>query len=251
MITSTNIARCASLLILGLLTGCANEPDIEIHAGIDVCDECHMIIDQVNQASGYVLDRDFITFDSPGCLLRSYESLSKATRPHPADIYFADYRDGTLHNADNVAFLLTSHIPTVMNARVIVFADRDAAGQAMEYADELVTDWMGYRTVRGTPDITVEILVGPDGMEPDMVEVAKDDLVLFRVTGQGLSGALTLSFSGYPEVTAITIPADGDLVETRVLASRPGTGFPIVGDDGQPMGMMRVTGAHTADEAVN
>ena len=184
-------------------------------------------------------------------MLRSYESLTKEERPQPQDLYFADYRDGSLHTGEHAAFLLTSHIPTVMNARVITFSERGAAEQALEHADELVTDWIGYRTTRGTPNVTLDLMVGSNGIEPELVEVSKDDLVLLRVTGNGLTDDLALAIRGYTEVKSITVPADGETVELRVLASRPGAGFPIVGPDGQALGMMRVVGAHTVDEEAN
>ena len=83
-----------ALALLLTFSGCAREPAIEIVEGIDVCRECNMVIDQVNQAAGFVSGGEFIPFDSPGCLLRFYESLPKSERPRPEDIYFADYRDG-------------------------------------------------------------------------------------------------------------------------------------------------------------
>ena len=135
-----------------------------------------------------------------------------------------------------------------MNARVIAFADRDAAVQTLEHADESVTDWIGYRTLRGTPDVELELVVGPDGMEPDMVEVAKDDLILLNVVGRGLSSDVNISIRGYPEAGTVTIPADGSIAQFRILVTRPGAGFPVIAGDGNPLGMMRVTGAHTAEE---
>ncbi len=238
------------LALLLTLTGCVREPKIEVMAGVDVCSECHMVIDQVNQAAGFLRGNEFVTFDSPGCLLRYLESMPKDERPQPADIYLADYRTGFFQSADLSAFLLTSHIPTVMNARVVVFSDADGAMNAREHADEVVTDWIGYRTERGTPDTVLEVVFGPRGMEPEIVEAAKDDLVQLRLVGRGLDSDLTLSIRGYPEAGAITIPASGDTIEVRFLALKPGAGFPIGVPEGDPMGMLRVTGPHTADEAV-
>jgi len=238
------------LVFFSILSGCVRVPEIEVVAGVDVCSECHMVIDRVNQAAGFVQGNKFVTFDSPGCLLRHLESMPKNERPQPADIYLADYRTGFFQSADLSAFLLTSHIPTVMNAEVVVFSDAEGAMNAREHADEMVTDWVGYWTERGTPDTVLEVVFGPGGMEPEIVEAAKDDLVQLRVVGRGLDSDLTLSIRGYPEAGAITIPASGDTVEVRFLALKPGAGFPIGGTQGDPMGMLRVTGAHTEDEAV-
>jgi len=239
------------LVLFCLLTGCAGEPAIEIRPGIDGCHECHMTIDQLNQASGYVLNREFLTFDSPGCLLRSIEALPKSERPQHADIYFADYRDGTLNSAETSAFLLTSHIPTVMNSGALTFANRDAAENVREHGDEIVTDWVGYRTMRGTPDIVLDVELGPDGMAPEIIEVNKDDLVQLNLVGRGLPSELSITVRGYPEAGETIVPAEGGTAMLRLLASKPGTGFPVIAADGRSIGMLRVAGAHTADEEAN
>jgi hypothetical protein len=247
---SSTSFRSLLLMPVYLLAGCAGEPDIEILPGLDECHECHMTIDQPNQASGYVLTREFVTFDSPGCLLRSIESLPKSERPQLADIYFADYRDGTLHSAETAAFLLTTHIPTVMGSGALTFAGRDAAEDTREHGDEVVTDWVGYRTMRGTPDVVLDVQLGPDGLVPEIIEVNKDDLVQLNVVGRGLPNDLSFTVRGYPEAGEVVVHVGGT-VEFRLLASRPGTGFPVVAQDGRSLGMMRVAGAHTADEEAN
>jgi hypothetical protein len=239
------------VLLISALVGCVREPEIEILAGVDVCAECNMLIDQVNQAAGFVSGNDFITFDSPKCLLRYLESMPKGDRPQPAEIYFADYRDGFFHSAERATFLLTSHIPTVMNGQVVVFSDAEAAMDSREHPDEVVTDWIGYRTERGTPDRVLDVVFGPSGMEPETVEADKDDLVVLRFAGQGLAEDVQISIRGYPEAGAFVIPASGEAVEVRFLASKPGAGFPIGVSGSDPLGILKVTGAHTADEEVH
>ena len=240
-----------SLFLLLALGGCLKEPEIRIVEGIDTCRECNMVIDQPKQAAGFVKDGEFVTFDSPACLLRYIEALPKDQRPPPQDIYLADYRDGEFFSADRTALLLTSHINTVMNSRVVAFSDASGAMGARQHPDEVVTDWHGYRTERGTPETTLEVVFGPHGMEPGVVEADKDDLVLLRASGQGLQIDLILSIRGYPEAGSLTIPASGEPVELRFLASRPGAGFPIGAAEGEPVGVLKVTGAHTAEEEVH
>jgi hypothetical protein len=249
--TMTHAAsKLLALTLLLTFSGCAREPAIEIVEGIDVCRECNMVIDQVNQSAGFVSGGEFIPFDSPGCLLRFYESLPKSERPRPEDIYFADYRDGAFYPAVRTTFLLTSHIPTVMNAQVVAFSDAEGAMGTRSHPDEVVTDWYGYRTERGTPEAVLEVVFGAEGMEPELVEADKGDLVVLRAVGLGLEEDLVLSIQGYPEAGSLTIPASGEAVEIRFLASKPGVGFPIGADDGHPLGVLRVTGAHTPDEEV-
>jgi len=53
MMTKATFA-VSPLILLLTLAGCVREPKIEVVAGVDVCSECHMVIDQVNQAAGFV-----------------------------------------------------------------------------------------------------------------------------------------------------------------------------------------------------
>ncbi len=103
---------CASMLALVLgvaalsLTGCSGEVTPAVAAGVDSCANCNMVIDEVNQAAGWIQGREFVTFDSPGCLLARYEALRKGGEPLPEGLYFADYQDGTFHTAATATFLL-------------------------------------------------------------------------------------------------------------------------------------------------
>jgi len=208
-----------------------------------------MVIDQLHQACGYVADDEFVTFDSPLCLLRSYEERRKRGQSDPVGLYFADYVDASLHSADQARFLLTEHLPTVMNSGVVCFASLEAAMAQREHADEDLTDWVGFRTARGEPDVVWDVTFGVGGMVPDVVDAAKGDLVLLRARVTGLGRELAIVVDGYPEVGGVVVPDSGEQVEIRLLASRPGAGFPINDADSlEPLGRLRVSGAHTADE---
>jgi len=223
-----------------LLAGCGGEPTPEIMAGVDGCASCGMVIDRVNEAAGWIAGGDFVPFCSPGCLLAEHDALRKS-RQEPAEaVFFADYRDGTFSPAVETAFLLTDHVPTVMNARVICFNSVVAAGNMRQHDDEIVTDWTGYRVLRGEPDTVIETVFGPGGMDPEVVMANKGDIVLWRARSEGLE----------PEVEPAIVAATGAEIELRFMATRPGAGFPIENvSDGEPLGMIKVSGAHTADEA--
>lgn len=243
---------CFGLLAVAVamnLVGCSSEVRPEVVAGIDACQRCNMIIDQVHQACGYVLRGEFATFDSPACLLGSYEGLRKRGEPLPAAIFFADYRDGAFHPAEATSFLLTDHVPTVMNGRVVCFGSREAAEAAREHPDEDITDWVGYRTARGEPDKILEVSIGDGGMSPEVVAVAKGDLVLWKVRRSPAEGDRSLSVKGYPELGSVKLPEGAEEVAFRLLATRPGAGFPVVwAEGGEPLGMLKVAGSHTKDE---
>jgi hypothetical protein len=240
-------------LVMGVaalcLAACSGEVTPAVVAGVDSCANCSMVIDDVNQAAGWIEDGEFVTFDSPGCLLARYDELRQAGEPLPEDVFFADYQTSFFHPAAAVTFLLSSHRATVMEGGALAFGSEAEAEQAREHDDEVVTDWTGYRTARGTPDREVAVSVGPDGMTPERVEVDKGDVVAWTARSTAEEGERVLAIKGYPELEPVEVPAGAEPVAFRLLASRPGAGFPIVdtGTD-EVLGVLVVHGPHTADE---
>lgn len=240
----------AAIALTVQIAGCGGVVRPEITAGIDGCAECGMVIDQLNQACGWVEGGEFEPFCSPGCLLSRWDENRAAGAPTPSPVYFADFSGSGFSPAETTVFLLTDHIPTVMNAAVVTFRSKTDAEAARRHDDEIVTDWVGYRVRRGRPDSIVETTFTPDGMVPQSVTVAKGDIVLWRAVAGNLEADLNFGITGYPEVGTATVSTGGDAIEFRFLATRPGAGFPIEGaGSGEVLGMLKVTGAHTADEA--
>jgi hypothetical protein len=243
---------CRLVVSLAIVIGsgaCSREVTPAVVAGVDACRQCGMVIDHVNQACGYEAEGEFVTFDSPMCLLRSYEARRAEGRPAPVAVHFADYHDASFHVAEEVTFLLTDRVPTVMEGRVLCFASHESAAAMREHPDDVLADWVGFRTRRGRPDVVVEVVLAADGMAPEVVEAAKGDLVLLRARGQSLDRTLAITVTGYPEAGTVSLPTSGDEVEFRILAQRPGAGFPIIdADTGDPLGRLRISGAHTMDE---
>jgi len=248
--TSLNAVRLGVVgLAAVLLAGCAREVTPEIVSGVDACRECNMVIDTPGQACGFVDAGEFVTFDSPACLLRNYEARRKQGHTLPVDLYFGAHGDGTLHPAETVTFVLTDHIPTVMESGTLCFASREAAEAAIHHEDERITDWEGYQLVRGVPDRVIAVRFDTSGMVPDQVEATKGELLLWRATSSGLERDLFVSIKGYPELGEIPVPASGDEIVFRMKAARPGMGFPVMGaGTDKPRGMLKVHGAHTTDE---
>jgi hypothetical protein len=241
--------RLLPVVIAALLAGCAGAPKPEVLPGVDACRECGMVIDRAEQACGFIEAGEFVAFDSPLCLLRHYETRPAVSRPPANEIYFADYGDGSMHPAPEMTFLLTAHLPTVMQSGAVGFARREDAEAAVGHDDERLTDWDGYRLAHGTPDRVLEVRFTPAGLVPERVEAAKGELLLWKASAAGLDRDLVVSIKGYPELGEITLPASGEEVAFRMRALRPGDGFPIVEvASGDALGMLRVLGSHTADE---
>lgn len=111
-------------------------------------------------------------------------------------------------------------------------------------------DWSGLRTLRGEVDLFVEVILTPSRLVPEILEFEKGQLVELSIRGQDLSEDTTVTLRGYEELGEFVVPASGEPVTTRMLALRPGAGFPLilVGTD-VTVGQVRIRGAHTADEA--
>jgi len=242
-------AVIGSVVATVILCGCSGPVHPEVTAGLDACAECNMVIDEVNQACGHVADGEFVPFDSPGCLLRSHDEMRRRGTPVPTEVYLALYTTGEFVPADRAVLLLTQHRPTVMGAGVLCFGSSADAEDHRSAADEVVTDWKGYRRRSGQPDTVVEAVVTATSLEPEILEVEKGDLVLFKLSGDELEDAVSLEIRGYPEIGEIIVAPTQEPTEVRFFATRPGAGFPVIGSDEQALGMIRVTGAHTADEA--
>jgi hypothetical protein len=244
-----SLSTLCALLGVAALAGCSREVTPEVTAGVDSCANCNMVIDEVNQAAGWIEGRRFVTFDSPFCLLERYEARRKSGQPLPTAVYFADYEDGTFHRAEETTFLLTSHRPTVMQSGVLAFGSRAAAQRVREHEDETLTDWLGFLTVRGEPDREVDVSLGAEGLSPERVEVEKGELLVWKVRSTLEEGERTIAIRGYPELEPVPIAPGDDATSFRLLAVRPGSGFPIVDEEtGEVLGSMVVRGPHTADE---
>ena len=237
-----------SFMLLLLFSGCT-EKQPEITSGVDACSVCNMIIDQTNQACGFVEQGEFKPFDSPGCLLRQLDEMKKENQAFPTEIYFADYKAGALFPQKLTTFLLTDHIPTVMNGRVLTFATKEDAQQMSKFPDEVITDFQGYLTLRGRPDKRVMIELHEESIFPEVVSVSKGDIVEWSCISTNSKTDVKFRIQGYEEIGEIVVPTGGEIVRIRMLAERPGSGFPIMRtSDGKVLGMLKVSGAHTKDE---
>ncbi|MCP4203530.1 MAG: hypothetical protein GY769_16550 [bacterium] len=236
-------------LLVSTSLGCRREAKPKIVFGVEGCTACAMVIDNDKQASGYYLEREFHPFCSAGCLLGSFEKRRQAGQPLPRRIYFADYAEGGLRPVAGMTFLLTDHLPTVMESGILAFAGIETARAHRQHVDEVLTDWLGVRRLRGEPDRTVAVEFNDQAMIPEVIELFKGELVEWKVSGSELESSLQIMVRGYEELGDVAVPAAGEARSVRFLATRPGDGFPVQRvSDGVVLGRIRVAGPHTADE---
>ena len=234
-----------------ILAGCDQQKTPVIHANVDACLQCGMSISQLNQACGYYYQSEFQTFCAGQCLLTRYQSIEWTKRPAAANVYFADFQSSDLVTVDSLEFLLTNHITTVMNAGVISFKDHDLISSYKKHDDELITDWRGFQIVKGKPDRTVEVTISQKGIEPEVTMLNKGELVEWIITPENENIQDLIMLKGYDEMHNIKVKVGGFPVKIRMLADKPGAGFPFIrSSDNQIIGMVKVAGAHTSDEEV-
>jgi hypothetical protein len=249
-ITFSHFRYLFLIFIAAIILFCTGgEKTPQIMTDLDACVHCNMIISKINEACGYFTEGEFHTFDSPGCLLKEFEGFRKNSSQPPSGIYFVDYSTKKFITADSTFFLITDHIPTVMNAGVICFASKETAGEYVKSPDEKITNWRGYQTLKGTPDRIVKITVTPSGMDPDVVILEKNELVEWIFFAKDLKGGYEFYLKGYDEIGKIKLEISDGQITVRMFANRPGAGFPFINvANEKPVGMVKVMGAHTADE---
>jgi hypothetical protein len=181
--------------------------------------------------------------------LESYENRRRQGQPLPDRIVISDYQGSGLRSAGEMTFLLTESLPTVMDWGIVGFVDGEAALAHRHSEDERLVDWIGLRAARGEPDRTISLVLGPEGLTPETVQVEKGALVVWEIESRELKVDQVLHVRGYEHLGEIAVPASGTPVTFRMLATKPGEGFPLIREsDGKVVGRLRVTGAHTPDE---
>ena len=244
--------KMRSLFVFVLLCSslaCRGNGEPRIMPGVDACALCSMVITKANEACTLKAEGKWHTYDSPGCLLRAIEKRHSAHEGAAERILCADNTDGQLTPVENAAFLHTERVATVMGSGVLVF--RDAVGaKAVAQGDDIVTDWLGYRSRKGRPHQTLALTLSPQGITPQTISARKGDLIELTFSGAGLTENTHLRVRGYEHHGDIVVSSDATPTSLRLLLTKPGQGFPIIRlPDDKPLAMLKVEGAHTADEA--
>ncbi len=239
------------LLLATLIFRCTSEQKPRIQSGIDDCKHCKMVITQTNQVGGFFHENNFVTFCSPACLLSDYEYLKKEKKINDNHIYFTDYETKQFVRSDSTFFLFTKSIQTVMNSGVLCFTSTERAEILKSQPEDLITDWRKYQILAGTPDKIVEIKLSDNKMEPAVVVFNKNEIIQLEIEKIGQIKNQLFFIRGYEEVGKFKFPEGESFLTIKMIADKPGSGFPIMmeGID-QPVGMIKVLGAHTMDEEV-
>ena len=237
------------ILLSVLFFCCKAEKKPQIHSGIDDCKHCKMVISQTNQACGFFLDNNFVTFCSPPCLLSEFEYQKKDKRINPNHVFFTDYESKKFVRSDSSYFLFTNSIPTVMNSGVICFRSMENAENLKSNQHDIVTDWKKYQIIVGTPDKIIRLKFSKNYLEPNVLVFNKNEIIHVEIENLDQHIKPNISIKGYEDIGNFTFLEDDSILTIKILADKPGSGFPIMmeGVD-QPIGMIKVKGPHTLDE---
>jgi len=230
---------------------CKSEQIPEIHSGIDDCKHCKMVISQTNQACGFFQDKNFVTFCSPACLLSEFEYLKKEKKINVNHIFFTDYESKIFVRSDSTYFLFTNSIPTVMNSGVLCFRSIENAKSLKNHPKDTVTDWREYRIMEGTPDKIIRLKLSNNSLEPGVLVFNKNEIIHIEIENVDHQVNPNISIKGYENIGNFTFPEGESILTIKMLTDKPGSGFPIMMEGiEQPIGMLKITGAHTMDEEV-
>jgi hypothetical protein len=240
-----------SIILVTIFFSCKDEQKPQIESGIDECNNCKMVITQMNQACGFFYDNNFLTFCSPTCLLADYEYLNKEKTINNSKIYFTDFETRLFVRSDSTFFLFTKSVPTVMNSGILCFRSKERAQILKNHPEDHLKDWRKYRILAGTPDRIIKVKLSNKLMTPGVLVFKKNEIIQIEV--ENFSQIINPRFfiKGYEEVGNFKFPEGESFLIFRMMADKPGSGFPIMmeGID-QPIGMIKVLGAHTMDEEV-
>ncbi|MFC2150788.1 nitrous oxide reductase accessory protein NosL [Calditrichota bacterium] len=239
------------ILLAIFLCSCAGEKAPSIAGGVDACQLCNMVIDQQNQSCGYFKADEFLTFDSPQCLLNYYNVKERLGPDAINRAYFADYLSSQLHPVDSVYFMLTVNIPTVMNSKCLSFNSKETALNFRRDPTDLILSWREYWIEKSKVQKSIELRITDSTIIPDIVSLDKGDLVDLIFHNEKIDENVSLIIQGYENLGLIKLSSSIEEFRLRFYAEKPGAGFPIMNTNtSKVIGAIKVTGAHTDDEAV-
>jgi copper chaperone NosL len=133
----------AILLVTGLITSCAVEPE-SINYGSDQCDFCKMGVVDKSHSAQYVTNKGKqFKFDAIECLVREIADPEINTSDL-AHILVADYANpGNMIVASEATFIICKKIKSPMGAYLSAFSDKKEAQKTIDELGGQLFDWNG------------------------------------------------------------------------------------------------------------
>lgn len=234
-----------TLAVAVIFSGCQMRVKPVIEAGVDECENCSMIIQNVDQGAVAIDQEEQLhTFCNPVCLIMKWNEY-KETVPDPAwDNYLFSYKDEIpLKTAE--AVIVHGDFQTAMGYGLLAFETREKAESFLNDSQGEIIDWNRLRVQYEHPDNHIEIfnLSTDDG---SALEVARNSVVEVIWANSSKSDD-TISLVGYDFEMAVS---SEEINSARFIAEKPGEGFAFTNSGGNVLAMLRVTGEHTSEEAI-
>ncbi|MCP4634191.1 MAG: hypothetical protein GY855_14800 [candidate division Zixibacteria bacterium] len=228
-----------------LFVSCQMKIEPTIDAGIDECQHCTMIIQNVDQGSVTITDEEELsTFCSPVCLILDKNMRKAQTKSSDIYEYLFDHIDNTPIPAQK-AYIVHGDFNSAMGHGLLAFskefhAERFAAGVSGE-----ILSWNDLRRQHETPDKYLEINISKED-NPVVFEVLKDQVVSVTINNSTLQ-EIKVILTGYD--FEVEIPANDKLID-KLIADKPGQGFVFQDSNSNVLASLIVKGDHTDEEAI-
>ncbi len=226
-------------------SACQMKVEPGIDAGIDECENCTMIIQDVDQGAVAIdVNEELHTFCSPVCLINEFDKLKEAGAAQSWRSYLFDHADNTAIPASE-AFIVHGDFRTAMGYGLLAFHTKESADEfAGEVSGEIVT-WNDLRLNHEGPDVSIE-LSSENIQQPDTYEATRGEIIYVLYKNVSDSEE-TITLSGYDFAMIAQPRSTGNGV---FVADKPGQGFAFQKSNGTILGMLFVGGDHTAEEAI-
>jgi len=227
-----------------LAAGCQIKVEPGIQSGIDECENCSMIIQDVEQGAVAIdAEEELHTFCNPVCLIQEINKRKETENIPSWRIYLFNYDDKAPVPAENV-YLVRGDFRTAMGYGILSFASNEKAADFAAANGGKVLDWDNLRLEYEAPDLEISLKSDNSGESGTFV-VRKDGIVTVSYTNNASTDE-DITLTGYDFEISVKPNSIGSEL---FIADKPGQGFTFHKSDGTAAGMLVVTGDHTSEEA--
>jgi len=232
------------LIGMVLVAGCQMKVEPGIQSGVDECENCSMIIQDVEQGAAAIdTEEELHTFCNPVCLIQEINKRKESADLPSWKEYLFNYDDQAPILAEKT-YLVHGDFRTAMGYGLLSFASLEKADAFAAANGGKVIEWDDLRLEYESPDLKIQLQSGNSG-ETTMFEVRRGGIVAVSYKNDSAADE-NIFLTGYD----FEISAKPESVANRsLIADKPGQGFAFRKSDGTVAGMLAVTGDHTSEEA--
>jgi NosL len=230
------------LFIATIIISCSLKVEPKIDAGIDECENCSMIIQNVDHGAVAIDENeDLHTFCSPVCLLNHKGDLKTKAQAQFSEEYLFDHNT-MVSIVANDAIIVHGDFHTAMGHGLLAFANQNEAEEFSSEVNGTLLDWIDLRAQYETPDLEYTLICN-DIESENVLEVYRDQVVSLNLINE-TANAEEIKLKGYD--LGFVVSANSS-VKRNFIASKPGQGFVFVNSNGEELARLFVHGEHTEE----